>query len=122
MKKFIVFSMLILLAGLNFSFMQSELFYSADKSSIDYEIISKKNNQFLIKISSDDIDRFLVGLGLQNVSQNFTCDRMIIEGYTEMISNSININSRKINIQVSVFDDYALVGSPLIYDSFWNDV
>jgi hypothetical protein len=45
-------------------------------------------------------------------------DRVVIEGYTPKLNNFININGRKINIQLSIVGDNFLVGYPLIENSF----
>ena len=46
--------------------------------------------------------------------QNLT----IIYAYTNLISKSEIVNNIKINLQISVCDEYSVIGWPLIYGSF----
>ena len=45
-------------------------------------------------------------------------DRVIIEGYTNKIKSYFVLNNLKVNIQISIFNGEAIVGSPLIDNSF----
>ena len=44
--------------------------------------------------------------------------RVIFEGYCSYIKNSTSVGGKKTNIQISVVEDYMLIGSPLIDCSF----
>lgn len=45
-------------------------------------------------------------------------DRLIIEGYSNLIKDYVVINNQKVNVQISIADDIVLLGVPLIKNSF----
>lgn len=90
------------------------------KASVSAEVLVDKFNEKLIKIDVDKLDDFIDGLYLQNYNEFILEDRIIIEGYSNKIIPNIISSNKKINIQISIFDGYCLVGSPLIKNSFWR--
>lgn len=81
-------------------------------------IACSNDYQGAVGISPNNVDELLNKLDVKVVSKFKVSERLIIEGYTTKIANYIVIDGRKINVQISVSDDVALVGSPLIDGSF----
>jgi len=46
-------------------------------------------------------------------------DRLVVEGYCDSLSKFVVNDGRKMNVQMSVFDDVIVIGYPLIKKSFW---
>lgn len=88
----------------------------------DYSIVTLDDECDVVKISCDDIDEFFSLLNVEICNSFYKSDRKIIEGYCSKFNNFVVSNNRKINIQISICDDYVLIGSPLIKNSFWNYV
>lgn len=114
MKKYLCFVFVIFLISL--------LILSEDRvfknvvtcADIKYDILDSNH----IKISHDDVEKFLKKMDVEIVSKFEVSDRLIIEGYTTIIADYIVIDNCKINIQISITDDAVIVGSPLINGSF----
>lgn len=43
---------------------------------------------------------------------------IVIYGYTSKISDSVEVDNKKINVQIAHNDDYSIIGWPLILGSF----
>lgn len=80
--------------------------------------ISSSNDNSILTFSSDKLDEVIDCLKVEIHSKKVIADRLIIEGYSHLISDYIVIGELKTNIQISVTDDEMIVGSPLIYGSF----
>lgn len=106
---FVMLSTLVVFGGRKLSIMEL-----CGKASIEYEMLDES----LIRIDADNVDDLLGYLNINNLSKNEVSDREIIEGYSSKLNGYKYIDGFRINIQISVFDDYALVGSPLIDGSF----
>lgn len=83
-------------------------------AGVGYEVVDKN----IVKIDSKDVDVFLEYLGAKIISKFDVSDRSIIEGYSSKLGGYKYIDGFRINIQISILDDYALIGSPLINGSF----
>ena len=119
MKKFIVFVLVISMMGLLFFVKGNNPLFGFKNMNINYEILSSNNDGFLVSFNRENLSEVLDFLELQNVSKKYISDRLIIEGYSYKVSNYVNVNNLRINIQLSVDEnDKVLCGSPLIYGSF----
>lgn len=87
-------------------------------SEISYEILDLDKDNQVVKINDFDLDKVCKNLCLEVVN-SYTCeDRKIIEGYSNKLSNFIIVDGRKVNIQISTFDNSSIIGYPFIKNSF----
>jgi len=119
MKKLFVFLIVFSLLFLSHGFANKNLFSHLKNEQINFNVLSVCDDSFLIEFNSVYLDEFLSSINLQNRSSKIISDRVIIEGYSSLINvKSLNINNKKINTQISIFEDKVMVGCPLIYNSF----
>lgn len=83
-------------------------------TGVKYEAVDKN----IVKVDECDVDILLGYLGVKIISKFEVSDRFIIEGYSTKLGGYKYIDGFRVNIQISISDDYALVGSPLINGSF----
>lgn len=110
----------VFLIGILYVFSSSQnLVLYAKNTTENIRVLNDDFGEELIVISEDYLENFLHGLNLQNKNIFKVEDRIIIEGYSNKIRNSIKINNKKINVQISIFEGECLIGSPFIKNSFW---
>lgn len=93
-------------------------FVYAHETFCNVEVLIDKFDEKLIKVNNLNIDDFIDCISLQNCKKFVIEDRVVIEGYSNKINNYIVLNDNKINIQISIFSDYCLIGCPLINIAF----
>ena len=82
------------------------------------DVVVINNDENIVLEVTGDYMEFVELLDIK-IDKNFEIeDRLILEGYSAMLSNYICIDNRKINIQLSICDDSFIVGYPLIKNSF----
>lgn len=86
-------------------------------SNCNYEVVNVGEGE-VIEISVADYDKFIKALGLELVSSKDISGRTIVEGYSAKLKDNVVIDNRKVNIQMSIFDNKIIVGYPLISGSF----
>lgn len=79
------------------------------------------NNCQMYVIKSEDYISVIEKLNLSISKFKNVSDRLIIEGYSDKISNHVVIDNKKVNIQISISDGKIILGSPLISGSFWKN-
>ena len=89
---------------------------NANNISIDY--IENNSSSNIMYFEIDEFDNIINSLCLEIHSKNYVSDRLIIEGYSQKLSNYVVVNNLKTNIQISVDDEKIIVGYPLIKGSF----
>lgn len=73
-------------------------------------------------IKSDDYVNVIEKLNLSISKFKNVSGRLIIEGYSDKISNHVVIDNKKVNVQMSISDGKIILGSPLISGSFWKNI
>ena len=81
-------------------------------------IVVVKVDDNLLTFEDVNLQQVINELCLDNVSEFYMEDRLIIEGYTSKFNDYKLINGEKINVQISVCEDVCLMGYPLIKNSF----
>lgn len=71
------------------------------------------------EISASNYEMIFNKLNVVIINKRLIEDRLIIEGYSSEIGDSVMVNGVRVNIQVSVCDDKCILGIPLIKNSFW---
>ena len=119
MKRIVCISMIVSLFVLYF-FSCGNSFFSVVKKSSDtcYLYDTDFNSYWVVRVDSDHIDSIMTSLNFEKSSVLEINGRKIIEGYSNMFSNYIVSDNRKINIQISINDNFSLIGYPLIKNSF----
>jgi len=84
---------------------------------LDYEYVCESGNEVVVLKNCDYFD-IINNLSIEIHDIKETSDRLIIEGYSNCISNCLVIKGMKTNIQMSVFDNQVIIGTPLILGSF----
>lgn len=109
----IIFIVLILCVGIN----KSTLFLELKNSGIVIDKFEEKSGQEIVTTTTafDDVSR---ALNLFVYSDKILSDRRVLEGYSNKLNSYIVIDGRKVNIQLSIYDDLIVVGYPLIFNSF----
>lgn len=79
------------------------------------------NNCQMYVIKSEDYVSIIEKLNLSISKFKSVSDRLIIEGYSDKISNHVVIDNKKVNVQMSISDGKIILGSPLISGSFWKN-
>lgn len=51
-------------------------------------------------------------------SENLASGAMVIYAYSPKIHKNVKFNNKKVNLQIAVYNDYSVVGWPLILGSF----
>ena len=82
------------------------------------EIIEDNLGSQIVKIDGCEYEQIIDELNLEIYSEKYIEDRLIIEGYSNRISNYISNNNLKINVQIAVSDSCVIIGCPLIKNSF----
>lgn len=107
------------------------VFVIAILSYFDFKCLSSVLNDNEFEISAFDISRnevmyldacmcddLIKNLNVEVHSKNEIAGRIIIEGYSQKLSDYVIINKLKTNIQMSICGDHMIVGYPLIKGSF----
>ncbi len=114
MKKYLCFVLMGFLFLLVYFSQEREMVNCVNSCNIDYEIV----NQNTIKIDENNLQKFIKNLDINILRISDISGRQIIEGYTTKFDDYFVINNLKINIQISLSDGVAIIGSPLIFGSF----
>jgi hypothetical protein len=92
---------------------QNDRFINDKLLSLDCSVLSNCEYEF-----DCDYTEILDAFNVCVVNQFYINDRLIIEGYSNDITDYVVINNQKINMQISVSDDMCILGVPLIKNSF----
>lgn len=118
MKKYLSIILILLSVFLVNFHKNSSLISVASKVCNNYEIIDDNFNGQIVKVDNENLQKIMDELCVEIISKNYVCGRDIIEGYSNVLNDYIVINGRKTNIQISIIDNYILVGYPLINNYF----
>lgn len=119
MKRFTAILVLLFLSILYCVNAQNITLYSIAKSCDEnVELCDDEGDFQVVEISNEKIDQLISDINLQIINRFEIEDRIIIEGYTDVLKDYTLINNIKINIQISIGEDFCLVGYPLIKNSF----
>lgn len=86
-------------------------------SNCHYEAMNVSGSE-VIEMSMADYDKLIKVLDLEIVSSKDISGRTIVEGYSSKLKDNVVIDNRKVNIQMSIFDNKIIIGYPLISGSF----
>lgn len=109
-----LFIFFVLLSFFCITMYSKDCFIIKTIENYDYSIIGIDQYQ----ISNIDYQELIKNLNVEVVQENVVSDRLIIEGYVSSIDDYVVLNGRKVNIQLSVFDNNIILGVPLIKESF----
>lgn len=70
------------------------------------------------EISSNNLDYITKKLRLQIIEKSSTENGFVVVGYSPMFSNFIVSGNKKINVQIAIKNNSALIGYPLILHGF----
>ncbi len=114
MKKYI--SLLFIICMLVFVFYRSYYDFEVglNLSGIYGEWLDKNT----IRVEGINYNDILDKLDVEITNKFDVSDRLIIEGYSSRFTDYILVDSYRVNIQMSICEDYILLGSPLIKNSF----
>ena len=90
----------------------------AESSCFSFDIVDLSLDNQVIKIDKKEYGNLMSRLHIEEINVFYIEDRLIVEGYSNMLNNFILIDNMRINIQVSISEDVCLVGYPLIKNSF----
>jgi len=71
-----------------------------------------------ICIDGQNIDEILDIFNVEIVSKKYVSGRVVIEGYSSDIKDHFLLNNLRVNIQLSIYGDSIILGTPLIKGSF----
>lgn len=111
----IVFVIVLLLYFFNFTNLNLML----KVQGFDVENFEYNDNYQTLELDASSLNKLTSFLNLEVVNKNEISDRVIIEGYSYKLKDYVVINGRKVNIQLSIFDNKIIMGYPLINGSFW---
>ena len=114
MKKYLCLVLIISLFILGCFSLEREMVSCVSGCNIDYEMIDDNT----IKIHENNLQNFIKKLDISILRISDISDRKIMEGYTSKFDNYFIIDDLKINVQISIADGVAIIGSPLIFGSF----
>lgn len=114
MKKYLCFIFVIFVSSLALLGNYNTLESYAISSGIEFVDLGDG----VIKIGLIDYNDFVDELDINIISEFEVSDRVIIEGYSSRFKDYIVVDGFKVNIQMSVFEDSVVIGSPLINGSF----
>ena len=114
MKKYLSLLFVIVVALLTY------FSYEKEYSNQVINFTKRHNTVYSDVLKMDDglVDDFIREFDVNVLSKTVLEDRVIIEGYTKKIKSYFVLNNLKVNIQISIFNGEAIVGSPLIDNSF----
>lgn len=111
----IVFVIVFLLYFFNFTNLNLML----KVQGFDVENFVYNDNYQTLELDASSLNKLTSFLNLEVVNKNEISDRVVIEGYSNKLKDYVVINGRKVNIQLSIFDNKIIMGYPLINGSFW---
>ena len=111
---FVLFFIICLIWGRDGSVIFNYVYALSDR----VKVLENDCDYKVVKIDKNCVEKLMRELNLEIVNRSCFEDRVIIEGYTNKISDYIIIDNNKINIQISISTDDCLVGCPLIKNSF----
>lgn len=115
MKRYLAIMLCIMLSILvYFGGNKLGLLDACGRAGVGYELMDKN----LVKIDVENVEDILEYLDIETISKTSISDRVIIEGYSSKLEGYRCVDGMRVNIQISVGEDYALLGSPLINGSF----
>ena len=110
----IVFVIVLLLYFFNFTNLNLML----KVQGFEVENFEYNDNYQTLELDASSLNKLTSFLNLEVVNKNEISDRVIIEGYSNKLKDYVVINGRKVNIQLSIFDNKIIMGYPLINGSF----
>lgn len=125
MRKFFLFSAFIL-CFICAGFLKEDLSSYSGLSFKDYTQQSYFNNDATLlygqtisaNIKDFDLQNFLSSMQAKIKDEQTLCDRCVIYAYSSNLSKFVYVNGQKVNLQISLDNDRAYVGYPLIIGSF----
>lgn len=123
--------MFINLGSINFKSsdaINNSVYIKANNSCFGYfDIIDKVSASKLINseneiigesviVSKDKLNNFLCDFGINILKKYYASERLIIEGVSKKLPYK-NAN-QQFNVQISIYDNIAKIGSPALLDSF----
>lgn len=93
------------------------LTYSSELCS-GYTIVINDNKCQVVELYDVELEDVIDKFNVEIVNILKDDNRVIIDGYSNLLRGGVKSNSRKINIQISLFDTKCIVGTPLILSSF----
>lgn len=114
MRKYLCLVLLLSLFALSLFSLDRSVVCGVCNSNISYEFIDDNT----VKIPEENLEIFIEKLDINILRINSIFDRKIIEGYTTKIKDYFVVDNLKINVQISVYDGVAIIGSPLILGGF----
>lgn len=111
----VVFVIVLLLYFFNFTNLNLML----KVQGFEVENFEYNDNYQTLELDASSLNKLTSFLNLEVVNKNEISDRVIIEGYSNKLRDYVVINGRKVNIQLSIFDNKIIMGYPLINGSFW---
>lgn len=118
MNKILSIILILSISILSYVYSDNSLINMTNNIGVEYEIIEDDNKSQVIKISDYNFAEIMSKMDIEIVSLKEVSGRTIIEGYSSNLNDYIVINNRKVNMQMSISDDYILIGYPLIKNSF----
>ena len=118
MKRFISIFLVFVLMIFGYIYSSRNLNSCLCDAGIEYEIKQVDADSEVLVFSGELYKDIIDKLGVEIVSIKDIYGRKIVEGYSAKLSKFKVINERKVNIQMSLFDDKLIVGYPLIKNSF----
>ena len=118
MKRLICISLLGLLIVICTNIYSSNLLLYCNELGSDYSILECDSDCTVIEIKDVDLWDVVNKLNVEIVDMVNFDGRVIVEGYSSLLSSNITNGIRKINIQLSSYDNNCIIGTPLIKGSF----
>lgn len=119
MKRFVCLVFIACVSALMWdSFNYNNLFKLCEKHINNVCSKMSYSDAQVIEFVGVDYEDLLRELNVQIINKNNISDRLIIEGYSNLLSEYCVINDRKVNIQISVCDNKVILGYPFISGSF----
>lgn len=117
-KKILIIVLFLFLCIVNVNFSNDNVLHILSKNNIKYSLLIYEKNKLLFELFNADLNDIKNTFNLSIYSCLKLSDRVVVEGYSNCFNSYVNIDNKKVNFQISIFDDKVLVGCPLIYGSF----
>lgn len=117
MKKYFALIIVFVVVILG-SFNINNLAYNLNENNITVNAFDNLASGEVMYLNVDELGNLISDLNIEVHSSKVISGRIVIEGYSQKISNCVVVDNLKTNIQISVGSDYLIVGSPLINGSF----
>lgn len=72
-----------------------------------------------VKTNNTELVSFLKDLDADIIkTESLDCGAVVISAYSPKIDKTIEIDNQKVNLQIASYDDYSIIGWPVILGSF----